>query len=332
MSVLITGGAGYIGSHAVHAFRDAGHRVVVLDNLCTGVAANLPRDVPLVVADAGDPAVLDAVFTGFGVKGVLHFAGSVVVPESVSDPGKYYANNTATSLEVLRACARHGVDRLVFSSTAAVYGLPASGVATEDTPTRPINPYGWSKLMTEYMIRDMAAAHGLRFAILRYFNVAGADPRGRTGQSTPQATHLIKVACQVATGQRQSLSIFGTDYDTPDGTGVRDFIHVWDLAEAHRVAFDHLTGGGESLLLNCGNGRGYSVREVVAALAQVTGRPIAVTEGPRRSGDPARLIADPSRLRARLPWTPHLTELTDMLRTALEWEEHEAAAPRDAAQ
>ena len=252
ITVLVTGGAGYIGSHAVLALREAGHGVVVLDDLSTGVRELVADDVPLVVADVGDGERVGEVLAEHNVSGVMHFAGSVVVPESVAKPLDYYRNNTAATRSLIQACVEAGVNRFLFSSTAAVYGVPAVVPVAEDAPTIPINPYGWSKLMSEQMLKDAAAAHDLRYVVLRYFNVAGADPQGRSGQSTPNATHLIKIAAEVAVGRRERIAIFGEDYDTPDGTGVRDYIHVSDLCDAHVIALDHLLGGGESLSLNCG--------------------------------------------------------------------------------
>lgn len=319
-TVLITGGAGYIGSHAVYAFLDAGYDVVVVDNLSTGVRENLPADLPFHCADVGDASAIDALLMRYKPDGVLHFAGSIVVPESVENPGKYYRNNTMASLTLAEACLRNDVKRFVFSSTAAVYGTPDSSFISESAATRPINPYGWSKLMTEQVLADLSRAHGLTYAALRYFNVAGADPKGRTGQSAPNATHLLKIACEVATGQRDGLSIFGTDYETPDGTCIRDFIHVSDLADAHLTAFKHICRTGQSIVLNCGNGRGYSVREVVSALNAILDYEIPVTEAERRPGDPATLVADARAIRRELQWTPRYDDLETIIRSALAWE------------
>ena len=277
-TILVTGGAGYIGSHTVLAFRDAGCPVVVLDNLSTGVRRAVPEDVVFVEGDAGDLDLTKALLRRHGVDTVVHFAGSIVVPESVSDPLKYYRNNTEVSRRLIQACVETGVRSMVFSSTAAVYGEPDRVPIGEEAATRPENPYGRSKLMTEWVLRDTAAAHDFRFIALRYFNVAGADPEGRTGQSTPGATHLIKVASEVAVGLRPCMEIFGDDYETPDGTCVRDYIHVTDLADAHVRAVQHLRSGGESLVLNCGYGRGYSVREVVEAVEAVTGKALPVRD------------------------------------------------------
>ncbi|GAA4247930.1 UDP-glucose 4-epimerase GalE [Azospirillum formosense] len=318
--VLVTGGAGYIGSHVLHALADAGIPAVTIDNLSTGRRQAVPASVPLVEGDVGSPALLDEVIREHGVDAVMHFAGSIVVPESVEKPLAYYRNNTVSSLTLLDACVRHGIDKLVFSSTAAVYGAPERVPIDEDAPTAPINPYGASKLMTEQMLRDAGAAHGLRSVILRYFNVAGADPAGRTGQATPVATHLIKVACQALLGQRPALSVFGTDYPTPDGTCIRDYIHVSDLADAHVLALLHLRRGGDSLILNCGYGRGASVREVVRTLESVSGETVPATLGPRRAGDPPQLVSAAARIRERLGWVPKHDSLEEIVRSALSWE------------
>ena len=322
ITVLVTGGAGYIGSHAVLALREAGHGVVVLDDLSTGARELVAEGVPLVVADVGDGARVGQVLAEHDVGAVMHFAGSVVVPESVAKPLDYYRNNTAATRSLIQACVEAGVNRFLFSSTAAVYGVPAMVPVTEDAPTVPINPYGWSKLMSEQMLKDAAAAHDLKYVVLRYFSVAGADPQGRSGQSTPNATHLIKIAAEVAVGRRERIAIFGEDYETPDGTGVRDYIHVSDLCDAHVSALDHLLGGGENLTLNCGYGRGYSVREVLDAVAAQAGRPIVTTSAPRRPGDPPALVANADRIRERLGWRPRHDELSTIVRTAIAWEEH----------
>jgi UDP-glucose 4-epimerase len=318
-AVLITGGAGYIGSHAAYAFLDAGADVVVLDDLSTGVQANLPRSAPFYKGDVADRRLVTRIVREHRIEGVLHFAGSIVVPESVIDPAKYYRNNTSRGLELLDALIASGVRRVVFSSTAAVYGVPEQVPVPETAPLKPINPYGWSKLFFEQQLKDFGAAHGLACAILRYFNVAGADPKGRTGQSTPQATHLIKIASQAATGQRDEMSVFGTDYPTRDGTCVRDFIHVSDLAEAHVAVYDLLKDDEGSCTFNCGNGRGYSVREVIGAVEAALGRPLRLTFEGRRAGDPPELVADPGRLLARVAWRPRYS-IEDMVQTALEWE------------
>jgi len=324
-TVLITGGAGYIGSHTTYACRAAGRPVVVLDNLSKGRRDLIPSDAVFYQGDVGDPKLVRQILEEHGVSEVIHFAGDIVVPESVALPLTYYQNNTCKTRSLLQVCVDLGVDRFVFSSTAAVYGEPERVPVSEDAPTLPANPYGTSKLMVEWMLRDAAAAHGLRYVALRYFNVAGADPQGRTGQATPQATHLIKVACEAATGKRDGIQVFGDDYDTPDGTCVRDYIHVSDLARAHVSALDHLAAGGESLTLNCGYGRGYSVREVIEVLNRVSGRPLTVRYAPRRAGDVATLVADASRLRAILDWAPEHEDLDVILRTALEWELSQAA-------
>ena len=318
-SILVTGGAGYIGSHVVRQLLERGERVVVLDNLSTGYRSAV-LGAPLVVGDTGDRVVVDRVLAEHAVDTVMHFAAHTVVPESVSNPLKYYGNNTCATRNLLECCDRAGVGQFVFSSTAAVYGIPSEGLAREDSPTAPINPYGLSKLMSEWMLRDLAAATGLRYVALRYFNVAGSDPGGRVGHTAPQATLLVKVACQHAAGVRPELAIFGTDYPTPDGTGVRDYIHVEDLASAHLSALDHLRRGGGSATLNCGYGHGYSVREVIDMVARVSGRPLNVVERERRAGDPPSLVAHAERIRELLGWQPRLDDLETIVRTQLEWE------------
>jgi UDP-glucose 4-epimerase len=318
-TILVTGGAGYIGSHVARQLGERGETIVTLDNLSTGFrSAVLHGD--LVVGDTGNADLVSRLLQERKVDTVLHFAAHIVVPESVSDPLKYYRNNTANTRSLLQCAVEAGVKHFIFSSTAAVYGIPAGGVAAEDTPTAPINPYGWSKLMSEQMLRDVSAATALRHVALRYFNVAGADPGGRIGQSTPEATHLIKVACEQVVGKRESVSIFGTDFDTPDGSGVRDYIHVEDLAAAHLKALDYLRAGGESKTLNCGYGRGFSVREVLDCVSRVAGQPLTVIEGPRRAGDPPQLIARADRIRANLGWAPQHADLEEIVRTALDWE------------
>lgn len=318
-AVLVTGGAGYIGSHVMLALRDRGRRVVVLDNLSTGRRAAVPDDVPFVEGDAGDRALTASVLREHAIGTVMHFAGSIVVPESVTQPLAYYHNNTANSLALIDTCRACGVERFVFSSTAAVYGMPDVLPVDEDAPTRPINPYGTSKLMTEWMLRDAAAAHGLRYIALRYFNVCGADPDGRSGQATRNPTHLLEIAAQVATGQRSEMWIYGDDYPTPDGTCVRDYIHVSDLAAAHVAALDHLEAGGESRVLNCGYGRGYSVREMLAALERAVGHPLNAHMAPRRAGDPAALVAKVDRIHAVLNWTPRYADTDIIVATTLAW-------------
>ena len=289
MSVLVTGGAGYIGSHMVLELLDAGEEVVVLDNLSTGFDWAVPEPAKLVIGDIGDDALVGALLRDHGVDAVIHFAGSIIVPESVTDPLGYYHNNTVKSRALMACCIDAGVSQFIFSSTAAVYGIPTVNPVFEDTPTSPISPYGTSKLMTEWMLGDAAAAHDFRYVALRYFNVSGADPHGRTGQSTPQATHLIKVACETASGKRPHMEIFGRDYDTADGTCIRDYIHVSDLAAAHSRALDHLRTGGECAVLNCGYGHGASVLDVIDAVETAAGRTIDKRDAPRRAGDPPAL-------------------------------------------
>jgi UDP-glucose 4-epimerase len=322
--ILVTGGAGYIGSHVVRQLGLVGEDVITLDNLCTGFEAAVTSG-ELIVGDTGDAALLEQVFAGHDIDTVMHFAAHTIVPESVADPLKYYRNNTASSRTLLEAAANHGVKNVVFSSTAAVYGMPEGGRASEDSPTQPINPYGTSKLMTEWMLRDLAAAGGPSYVALRYFNVAGCEPTGRIGQSTPQATLLVKVACEAATGRRPGVSIFGTDYPTPDGTGLRDYIHVEDLASAHLDALTYLRAGGASTVLNCGYGHGYSVREVLAAVERANGAPLDISEEPRRAGDPPQLIAVAERVRDVLGWTPKFDDLDTIVRTSLAWERKIAA-------
>ena len=320
-SVLVTGGAGYIGSHAVLALKDAGWPVAVIDNLVTGFRFAVPEGVPFYEGDIADAGLLACIFAEQGTGAIMHFAGSVVVPESVSDPLKYYHNNTANSRTLIEAAVQAGVPHLIFSSTAATYGVPDVESVREDTPQRPINPYGWSKLMTEQMLADVAAAHRLNYCALRYFNVAGADPQGRTGQSTTGATHLIKVAVEAALGKRDHVSVFGTDFDTPDGTGVRDYIHVSDLAAAHVLALEALIAQPtRSLTMNCGYGRGFSVMEVLDAVDRVTNRRIERRLEGRRAGDSGALISDPSLIRATLPWQPRYDDLDTIIAHALAWE------------
>jgi UDP-glucose 4-epimerase len=322
MAILVTGGAGYIGAHMVLELLDAGEKVVVLDNLSTGFAAAVPPCVPLLQGDMGDQAFVASVIANHDIEAIAHFAAKIVVPESVADPLGYYLNNTVKSRAVIEEAVRGGVKRFIFSSTAAVYGEPAVIPVGEDTPTNPVSPYGRSKLMTEWMLRDTAFAHDLRYVVLRYFNVAGADPRGRTGQSTPAATHLIKVACQAALGLRGGLEVYGTDFDTPDGSCLRDYIHVTDLARAHIRALAHLRGGGESLTLNCGYGTGYSVLEVVDTVKRVSRVDFPVTLSGRRAGDPAAIVATGERVRKELGWMPEFDDLELIVRHALDWERH----------
>ncbi len=322
--ILVTGGAGYIGSHVVRQLGAAGEDVIALDNLSTGFEAAVTAG-ELVRGDTGDAALLERLFSEHEIDTVMHFAAHTIVPESVADPLKYYANNTASSRTLLEAANRHGVKHFVFSSTAAVYGIPDGGKAAEDSPTQPINPYGTSKLMTEWMLRDLAFAGGPRYVALRYFNVAGCEPTGTIGQSTPKATLLVKVACEAATGKRPGVAIYGTDYATPDGTGLRDYIHVDDLATAHLDALTYLRAGGESTTLNCGYGHGYSVRDVLAAVERANGAPLNISEEPRRAGDPPELIAVAERVRKVLGWTPKYDDLDTIVRTSLEWERKIAA-------
>jgi len=319
-TILVTGGAGYIGSHVVLQLRARGERVVVLDDLSTGFRQAVP-DTALVVAKVGDHDKVVSVLREHEVGTVMHFAAHTIVPESVSDPLKYYGNNTCSTRSLLQSCVECGVERFVFSSTAAVYGIPADSFAAETTPTAPINPYGTSKLMSEWMLRDVAAASSLRYVALRYFNVAGSDPQGRVGQATRKATLLVKVACEAALGKRPHVSIFGTDYGTADGTGVRDYIHVDDLARAHLDAFDYLARGGESSVMNVGYGHGYSVREVLASVERVTGRRLDIREEPRRPGDPPMLVARAERIRSTLGWQPRLDDLDTIVRTSYQWEQ-----------
>jgi UDP-glucose 4-epimerase len=318
-AILVTGGAGYIGSHVVRQLAEAGESVVVLDNLSTGFREAV-INAELVVGDSGDQKLVSGILKGHKVEAVLHFAAHTVVPESVANPLKYYGNNTCQTRNLLACCQDAGVRHFIFSSTAAVYGIPEEPFATEDTPTAPINAYGTSKLMSEWMLRDLSAATELTHVALRYFNVAGSDPKGRIGQSTPRATLLIKVACEVATGRRDTLCLFGTDYPTPDGTGVRDYIHVEDLASAHLRALDYLRRGGESVTLNCGYGHGYSVREVIAAVERVSGTRLRTREEGRRPGDPPLLVARADKARELLGWSPQFDDLEAIVRSALNWE------------
>jgi UDP-glucose 4-epimerase len=318
-SILVTGGAGYIGSHVVLQLRARGERVVVLDDLSRGFRRAV-LDTPLVVGRVGDREAVLALLREHAVETVMHFAAYTIVPESVREPLKYYGNNTCSTRTLLECCLEAGVKNFVFSSSAAVYGIPAQGFASETTPTAPINPYGTSKLMSEWMLRDVAAASTLRYVALRYFNVAGSDTSGRIGQATPNATLLVKVACEAAVGKRPGISIYGTDYPTPDGTGVRDYLHVGDLAAAHVDALNYLRGGGASTTLNVGYGHGYSVREVLAAVERAAGAKLNIREEPRRSGDPPSLVARAERIRSELGWRPRLDDLDTIVFTSLEWE------------
>jgi UDP-glucose 4-epimerase len=325
MTILVTGGAGYIGSHVVHGLLDQKLPVVVLDNLSTGFREAVPAGVTLVVGDTGDAALVLALIAEHGVDAIMHFAASTVVPESVINPVAYYRNNTVTSLSLIDTAIRGGVKHFVFSSTAAVYGNPAAPLVGEDVRPQPMSPYGTSKLMTEMMLRDAASASGLAYIVLRYFNVAGADPLLRTGQSTRAATHLIKVAAQAALGIRDGLEVFGADYPTPDGTCIRDYIHVCDLMSAHVKALDYLRAGGTSVTLNCGYGHGYSVREIIEAVRRVSGSDFAATPRPRRPGDPAAVIAHSGQIRRLLSWAPAYDDIDTIVAHALAWERKLAA-------
>jgi UDP-glucose 4-epimerase len=321
LPVLVTGGAGYIGSHAVLALSDAGWPVVVADNLSNGRRESVPEGVPLLEVDVGDEPAMERLLREHEIGAIMHFAGSIVVPESVSDPHFYYRNNTVASHALVGAALKAGVRHILFSSTAATYGAPEEVPIDEDTPTRPINPYGWSKLMTEQMLRDCAAAYGFNYGALRYFNVAGADPEGRSGQAGKGATHLLKVACEAAVGKRSHVDVFGTDYPTPDGTCIRDYIHVSDLADAHVLALQALIAGPlESFTLNCGYGRGTSVLEMLDALDRVNGSPVKRVLGQRRAGDPPQLVASNRRLVERLGWRPRFADTEVIIRSALDWE------------
>ncbi len=318
-AVLVTGGAGYIGSHVVRQLGEAGEKVVILDNLSTGFKESVLYG-ELVVGDTGDQELVSQLLREHNVGSVMHFAAHTIVPESVSNPLKYYGNNTCNSRSLLECCSNAGVEHFIFSSTAAVYGIPEVDQVTEETPTSPINAYGGSKLMTEQMLKDLSFATDLRHVALRYFNVAGSDPEGRIGQSTKEATLLIKVACEAALGKRDKLCIFGTDYPTPDGTGIRDYIHVEDLAGAHLAALEYLRKGGDSTTLNCGYGHGYSVREVLNAVQKVHGQPLNIVEEPRRAGDPPQLIAAVDRIHEKFDWDVKYDDLDFIVKTSLEWE------------
>src|ERR1700749_3543673 len=320
MTVLVTGGAGYIGSHTVLALAEAGEDVVVIDDLSTGFSAYLPEGVPLFIGDAGDENLLEGVIAQHNIESIIHFAGSVVVPDSMRDPLGYYRNNFTTARNLLNVAVKRGIGRFIFSSTAAVYGNPDLVPVPEHAPTRPLSPYGSSKLMTEIMLHDVASAYGMQYVVLRYFNVAGADPQARIGLATVGATHLLKIAVEAATGQRAKIDVFGTDYPTPDGSCIRDFIHVTDLAQAHRAALSYLRNGGKSITLNCGYGRGYSVLETIEAVRRVAGRNFAVQTAPRRPGAIMTMIADTTRIRAALDWTPQYDDLETIARHALAWE------------
>jgi UDP-glucose 4-epimerase len=320
MTILITGGAGYIGSHMVHASLERGEDVVVLDNLSTGLRALVADGAQFCLGDVGDQSLLRKLISEHRITAVLHFAGSTGVPESLEQPLAYYANNTVSSRSLIEVCAQTSVEHIIFSSSAAVYGIPKENPVNEDSPATPTTPYGRSKLMTEWILADAARAHGLRYVTLRYFNVAGADPIGRTGQSTPHATHLIKRACQAALGRIPELEIFGTNFRTPDGTGVRDYVHVTDLVEVHAAALGYLRADGNSLTVNCGCGRGFSVRQVIAAAEKVAGHSFPTREAPSRQGDVAEIVADSTRLRRYLAWRPRYGDLETIVATAYEWE------------
>jgi UDP-glucose 4-epimerase len=336
MTVLVTGGAGYIGSHMVRELVDAGESVVVLDNLTTGFARLVAQGVPLVVGDTGDQELVTRLIRRHRVEAIIHFAASIVVPDSVRDPLDYYRNNTVNSRALFECAVKNGVRHVIFSSTAAVYGNTTEMPVSEDAPTQPISPYGWSKLMSEIMLRDAGRAHGLGHVILRYFNVAGADPRCRSGQSGKASTHLIKVAVETALGLRPKLEVFGTDYPTPDGSCIRDYIHVSDLARAHSDALRHLRSGLPSLTLNCGYGHGFSVFDVIETVKRVSGADFKVEIAPRRQGDPARIIADSHQVRATLGWQPRFDDLATIVGHALAWERElmtrSAALPHQGAQ
>jgi UDP-glucose 4-epimerase len=322
MAVLVTGGAGYIGSHMVWRMLDQGEDVVVLDRLSTGFDWAVPAEAELILGDIADQALVEETIARRGIDAIIHFAGSIVVPDSVADPLGYYLNNTVKSRALIESAVRCGVPHFIFSSTAAVYGTPETSPVAEGAALQPESPYGTSKLMTEIMLRDAAAAHDLAYTVLRYCNVAGADPGLRTGQSTKGATHLIKVAAEAATGKRAGMDVFGTDYPTPDGTCIRDYIHVSDLADAHAAALARLRAGGASITANCGYGKGYSVLEVIDAVKRVTGRDFEIRLGERRAGDAVSIVADPALAKAEFGWRPRFDDLDTIVSHAVRWEEH----------
>ncbi len=328
MTVLVTGGAGYIGCHMAYELLDAGEKVVILDNLSTGLPWAVPQAATFVKGDVGDQPLVESVLRQHGIKSIIHFAASIVVPDSVTDPLGYYFNNTVKTRALIESAVRCGVEHFIFSSTAAVYGMTGDAPVVETATLNPMSPYGSSKLMSEIILRDTSNAFPMRHVALRYFNVAGADPKGRTGQSTPRATHLIKVAAETALGKRNSMSVFGTDYETPDGTCQRDYIHVTDLVGAHVVALRHLRNGGASDVFNCGYGRGFSVLEVIDAVKRVSGVDFRVDIAPRRPGDPARIVACSDKIRGQLGWKPRFDDLDTIVGHALSWEKQLTLMPK----
>lgn len=319
MTILVTGGAGYIGSHVISLLGEMGSDILILDNLSTGRKENILYG-NLIVGDLGDQNLLDSIFTQYKIEAVLNFAGSIVVPESVTNPILYYQNNTENTFNLIKTCVKHGTKKFIFSSTAAVYGVPESGVASEETPTQPINPYGRSKLMTEWMLEDISRAHDFSYVALRYFNVAGASKSGLIGQSTPKATHLLKTAAELVVGKREMMSVFGDDYPTEDGTCVRDFIHVDDLSQAHLDALKYLETNKESQILNCGYGHGFSVKQVLSEVEKLTGQKLNVKMGSRRAGDAVTLISKADKIKTVLGWSPRYDDLSYIVKSAIEWE------------